>query len=86
MDTIDDRVRQILSDELGVRPDLLASDATLDELGADSMDRFSLTSALEDEFTIEIPDYDGKELRTVRDLVTYITARAGAAQGYGHGA
>lgn len=79
MDTIEDRVRTIVQRELGVSDDELASAATLDNLGADSLDRQSLTLALEDEFSIEIPDVDGKELATVRDIVGYVTARAGTA-------
>ena len=79
--TIEGRVRAVVVAELGLQADeALASDATFKgDLGADSMDAHSLVMALEDEFAIEIPDIDLPDLQTVRQVVAYITARAGAA-------
>lgn len=79
--SIEDRVRAVVVAELGLQADeSLASDATFrHDLGADSMDSHSLVMALEDEFNIEIPDYDLPELQTVRQVVSYITRHAGTA-------
>lgn len=81
--TVDERVRAVVRDELGIQSDaLLAADATFKgDLGADSMDSHSLVLALEDEFGIEIPDHDVPELQTVRSVVGYVMQRAGTATG-----
>lgn len=81
MKSVDERVRAIITTELGLQADeTIASDATLTEdLGADSMDSYSLVSALEVEFAIEIPDHDIPKLQTVRQLVAYVQEKAGTA-------
>lgn len=66
-----ERLNELLMDELGLdEPPSL--DATLTDLGADSLDRVSLTIALEDTFNIEIGDDEGAKLITVRDVYQYI--------------
>lgn len=81
--TVEQRVRAVVVAELGLQADeALASDATFTgDLGADSMDSHSLVLALEEEFAIEIPDSDLPQLQTVRQVVDYVTQRAGAATG-----
>jgi acyl carrier protein len=84
--TIDQRVRAVISQELGKPEEDLASDALLKEdLGLDSMDSFSLVAALEVEFGIEIPDHDLAMLRTVRQVSTYVQEKVATTAGYGHG-
>lgn len=76
--TVDQRIRVVLRQELGLTDDEIHSDARLrEDLGADSADSYSLVLALEDEFAIEIHDRDLGELQTVRQIVHYIAARAG---------
>lgn len=78
--TIDQRIRAVLTHELGVSDTEIHADARLKEdLGADSADSYSLVLALEDEFSIEIAESDIPELRTVRQIVHYIAVRSGAA-------
>lgn len=79
--TVEQRVRAVIAEELGLRDEgAIASDASLDtDLGADSNDAISLTLALEDEFSIEIPDRDAEDLTTVRQIVDYVTRHAGTA-------
>lgn len=73
MNTIADRVKAIIADELGVDVGEVIDEARLGEqLGADSLDAIHVTLALEDEFGIEIPDVDALELQTVGDVVRYI--------------
>lgn len=69
----DERVKQIIMDQLGVSAEQVTPDASfIDDLGADSLDTVELVMALEEEFDIEIPDEDAEKLRTVRDALDYL--------------
>jgi acyl carrier protein len=69
----EERVRQIIMDQLGVSAEQVTPDASfIDDLGADSLDTVELVMALEEEFDIEIPDEDAEKLRTVRDALDYL--------------
>jgi acyl carrier protein len=74
--TVPQRVRCVVAEELGFSDDDIASDASIvTDLGADSHDRQNLTLQLEEEFDLEIPDRDGQQLLTVRQIVDYIERR-----------
>jgi acyl carrier protein len=49
----------------------------VDDLGADSLDLVELIMAMEEEFGMEIADEDAEKLRTVQDVISFISARAG---------
>jgi len=77
--SIADRVREIIADELGVGLELVQPDADLDaQLGADSLDAISLTLALEDAFQIQIPEADAVTLGTVGEIIRYVERHAEA--------
>lgn len=44
-----------------------------DDLDADSLDSVELIMAIEDRFAIDIPDEDAEEIRSVRELIQYVT-------------
>ena len=70
---VDERVKEIICDNLGVRPDEVTPDASfVDDLGADSLDTVELVMAFEEEFGLEIPDEDAEKITTVGDAVRYI--------------
>ncbi len=72
------KVREIVANELGVEPDRVVPEASFTEdLGADSLDTIELIMAVEEEFSIEIPDEDAEKLTTVKDAVEYLE-RVGA--------
>ena len=48
----------------------------MDDLGADSLDTVELVMAFEEEFTIDIPDEDAEQMRTVGDAIAYIEKNA----------
>jgi len=74
---IQNRVRKIIVDQLGVDEDKVKMDASfVDDLGADSLDVVELVMALEEEFNIEIPDEDAEKTKTVSDVVNYISTKA----------
>lgn len=74
MASIDERVKQIVAEQLGVDEDQVTSDASfMDDLGADSLDTVELVMALEEEFDVEISDEDAEKIQTVKDAVDYIS-------------
>ncbi|RUM88010.1 MAG: acyl carrier protein, partial [Thermovibrio sp.] len=59
MENIEEKVKEIIADRLGVDPDEVTPEASfVEDLGADSLDTVELVMALEEEFGIEIPDED----------------------------
>ena len=73
MSSIEDRVKKIVVEQLGVKEDEVKPNASfVDDLGADSLDTVELVMAFEEEFNIEIPDEDAEKIGTVKDAVSYI--------------
>jgi acyl carrier protein len=78
-DNLVQRVRVLVSDQLGVDPGEMRPEASiLDDLGADSLDVVELVMAIEETFDIEIPDEDAEAMRTVGDVEKYVTERVAA--------
>jgi len=74
--TIEQKVKDIIVEQLGVNPDQVTSDAKfIEDLGADSLDTVELVMALEEEFGQEIPDEEAEKLQSVGDVVKYIEDR-----------
>jgi acyl carrier protein len=70
---LEDRVRDLIVDQLGVSQDEVKEEASfIDDLGADSLDTVELIMAFEEEFSIEIPDEDAEKLSTVGDAIAYL--------------
>ena len=71
--SVEDRVKKIVSDQLGVSMDEVQNDSSfVDDLGADSLDTVELVMALEEEFDLEIADEDAEKISTVNEAVDYI--------------
>jgi acyl carrier protein len=71
--TIEQRVKDIIVEQLGVNADQVTAEAKfIEDLGADSLDIVELVMALEEEFGSEIPDEQAEKLLTVGDVVKYI--------------
>ena len=74
-DTTDSRVMKIVSEQLGVSvQDVTGTSSFVDDLGADSLDTVELVMALEEEFSIEIPDDEAEQITTVQQAVDYINS------------
>ena len=68
-----EKVRGILCDQLDIDEDSVSMDSVITEdFGADSLDFVDLVMTLEEEFEVEFPDDEIKNIRTVGDLVKYI--------------
>lgn len=76
MDNIEERVKNIVIELLGVDEDKVVSEANFrDDLEADSLDLVELIMAFETEFGGEITDEDAQKIETVGQAVTYIKER-----------
>ncbi len=74
-DNIESQVKEIIVDQLGVEAEKVTADAKfIEDLGADSLDTVELVMAFEDKFSIEVPDDAAEKLKSVKDVVEYITA------------
>jgi acyl carrier protein len=73
MASVEERVKQIIVEQLGVdEGEVTPSASFVDDLGADSLDTVELVMAFEEAFGIEIPDEDAEKIATVKDAVEYI--------------
>jgi acyl carrier protein len=74
---IESKVREIVCQQLDVDPEQVKMETSfVDDLGADSLAVVELVLALEEAFEIDIPDEDTEKLRTFKDAVAYIAAKA----------
>ena len=74
---LEERVKKIVADQLGLDPKDVQSDASFTEdLGADSLDTVELVMALEEEFETEISDEDAEKITTVKEAIDYVEARS----------
>ncbi len=73
MSDIEQRVRKIVSEQLGADDDKVKNESSfIDDLGADSLDTVELVMALEEEFDTEIPDDEAEKITTVQQAIDYI--------------
>ena len=71
--SIEERVKEIIIEQLGVDAGQVNESAKfVDDLGADSLDTVELVMALEEEFSLEIPDEDAEKITSVGDAINYI--------------
>ncbi len=76
MSSIEEQVKSIVAEQLGVKEDEVTSGASfVDDLGADSLDTVELVMALEEEFETEIPDEEAEKITTVQLAIDFIKAR-----------
>ena len=76
MSSVEERVKKLICEQLGVKEDEVKNDASfVEDLGADSLDTVELVMALEEEFETEIPDEDAEKITTVQQAIDFVTAR-----------
>jgi acyl carrier protein len=77
MSSIEERVKKIVVEQLGVKEEEVNNGSSfVEDLGADSLDTVELVMALEEEFDCEIPDEEAEKIQTVQNALDYITANS----------
>jgi acyl carrier protein len=75
MENIEQRVKKIVAEQLGVNESEIKIESSfVDNLGADSLDTVELVMALEEEFECEIPDEEAEKITTVQQAIDYVNA------------
>ncbi|MCW5558150.1 MAG: acyl carrier protein [Verrucomicrobiae bacterium] len=75
--SIEQRIKDIIVEQLGVNADQVTPEAKfIEDLGADSLDTVELVMEFEDEFEISIPDEDAEKIQTVGSAIEYITSKS----------
>lgn len=78
MSEVQDKIKQIIVDELGVDDAEVTENARfIEDLGADSLDLVELVMRFEEEFDIEIPDEDAEKIQGVKDAYAYVEQHKG---------
>ena len=71
--SVEDKVKEIIVEQLSVDgAEVTPTASFIDDLGADSLDTVELVMALEEGFSIEIPDDAAEKITTVGDAIGYI--------------
>ncbi len=72
-----DSVKKVVVEQLGVSDTEVKRESSyVDDLGADSLDTVELVMALEEAFSLEIPDEEAEKIKTVGDTISYVMAHA----------
>ena len=66
------KITSIIAEKLNVDVATINAQATLQDLGADSLDMVDIVMKVEEEFGIEINDEDAEKLHTVQDFINYV--------------
>ena len=78
MSNVEEKVKDIIAEELGVEREKLTPEATfMEDPAPDSLDTVELVMAFEKEFDIDIPDEEAEKLRTVGDALKYLHEKTG---------
>ena len=76
--SVEQEVVDIVVEQLGVDKDDVTLDKSfVEDLNADSLDLTELIMTFEERFECDISQEDAEKLKTVRDVIAYITAHQG---------
>ena len=76
MSNVEDQVKKIVVEHLGIDESKVSPDAKfIDDLGADSLDTVELVMAFEEKFSIEIPDDAAETILTVKNAIDFIESK-----------
>lgn len=67
-----ERIKEIIAEQIGVKPSEIEMDSTFEDLGVDSLDAIEITMSIEEQFEVEIPDEVIEKIVSVRELADYV--------------
>ncbi|MCL2507881.1 MAG: acyl carrier protein [Oscillospiraceae bacterium] len=68
-----EKVKEIICEQFELQEKMVKMDSSIiGDLGADSLDVIDLAMSIEDEFDLEVPDDEIKNIKTVGDIVRFI--------------
>ena len=68
-----EKIKRIISSKTGINKDTITLESSVvDDLSLDSIEIFEILSEIEDEFSIEVDEDSYDEIKTIKDLVTYV--------------
>lgn len=67
-----DKIIAIIAQKLNIEPSAIQPTATLQDLGADSLDMVEIIMKIEEEFGVEINDENAENLHNVQDVINYV--------------
>lgn len=74
---LEERVKTIICDQLAVEAEKVTPTASfIEDLGADSLDIVELIMTMEEEFDLDIPDEEAEKMKTVGDVIQYLSAKS----------
>ena len=74
MSNVEERVKKIIVEQLGLKEQVTNEATFVDDLGADSLDTVELVMALEEEFKLEIPDEEAEKIKSIQLAIDYINS------------
>ncbi|MGN0580487.1 MAG: acyl carrier protein [Ruminococcus sp.] len=67
-----EKVKEIITETLGVDENIVTSDAAVRDLTVDSLEVYDIINSIEEEFDISVPEEAVDDIKTVGDIVSYI--------------
>ncbi len=74
------RIIAVVASVIRRNPESIRVDASLDDLGIDSLDRTNILFELENEFDMDISDEDARRITTIREIIEQVEAYLQHAQ------
>ena len=75
MSAAEETIKDIIVKIVHCDREILTPESTFQEMKADSLDMVQVLVALEDEFSIEIPDEEAQKFKNFGDFVSFVEAR-----------
>jgi acyl carrier protein len=71
-----EKVKKIIAEQLQIDEGEIKEETSLmKDLEADSLDAVEIIMAIEDEFSIQVPDEDAEGFKNISDIVKYVTEK-----------
>jgi acyl carrier protein len=76
-----ERVISVVAKTQRIATEKITPDSTFEELGLDSLDAVNILFALEEEFNVNIPDDDARDIHSIRQMIEGVEKLVAASGG-----